>query len=207
MRLHFSAAATALTLALSACVSSGGLHPQGTLTAADTLQARRSLADLDSSPAAWPAADWWTGLGDAQLSALIAEALHDNPDLAAVDARARAAQAQAGLADAARLPSVNAGASVAGARSIPNFISAPVRSSGMPAPSVRASNPRVSRSHAHHAKPHAIAQDAAYANAVTPAVLAKNQPTTAMAIHPSGWPIQKMYRVCRMILRPRVAPR
>jgi NodT family efflux transporter outer membrane factor (OMF) lipoprotein len=116
MRLHFFAAATALTLALSACVSSGGLHPQGTLTAADTLQARRSLADLDSSPAAWPAADWWTGLGDAQLSALIAEALHDNPDLAAVDARARAAQAQAGLADAARLPSVSAGASVAGAR-------------------------------------------------------------------------------------------
>jgi len=46
MRLHSLAAATTLTLALSACVSSGGLQPQGSLTAADTLQARRSLAEL-----------------------------------------------------------------------------------------------------------------------------------------------------------------
>ena len=116
MRLHSLAAATTLTLALSACVSSGGLQPQGSLTAADTLQARRSLAELDTSPAAWPAADWWTELGDPQLSTLIGEALQDNPDLAVADARARAAQAQAGLADAARLPAVSAGASVVGAR-------------------------------------------------------------------------------------------
>ena len=32
MRLHLLAAATSLTLALSACVSSGGLHPDGTPT-------------------------------------------------------------------------------------------------------------------------------------------------------------------------------
>src|SRR6185437_16218310 len=56
------------------------------------------------------------GLGDPQLDALIGEALKDNPQLAVADARARAAQAEVGIADAARGPSVNAGASVAGAR-------------------------------------------------------------------------------------------
>ena len=114
MRLHRLAAAAALTLALAACASSGGLHPEGTPTDPSTLHAERSLAQL--SAAAWPAADWWTGLGDRQLDALIAEALQDNPGLGVADARARAAQAEAGLADAARGPSVNGGAALAGAR-------------------------------------------------------------------------------------------
>lgn len=114
MRLHQLAAAAALTLALAACASSGGLHPEGTPTDPSTLQAGRSLAHL--SAAAWPATDWWTGLGDRQLDALIAEALQDNPGLGVADARARAAQAEAGIADAARGPSVNGGAAVAGAR-------------------------------------------------------------------------------------------
>jgi len=114
MRLHRLAAAAALTLALAACASSGGLHPEGTPTDPSTLHAERSLGQL--SAAAWPAADWWTGLGDRQLDALIAEALQDNPGLGVADARARAAQAEAGLADAARGPSVSGGAALAGAR-------------------------------------------------------------------------------------------
>ncbi|PWK92472.1 efflux transporter outer membrane subunit [Fulvimonas soli] len=114
MRLHHIAVATALSLALAACASSGGLHPDGKPLDPAGLKAGRSLAGL--SPAAWPAEDWWTGLGDPQLDRLIAEALADNPSLAAADARARQAQAQAGAADAERGPTVNAGASVAGAR-------------------------------------------------------------------------------------------
>lgn len=119
MRLHLLAAATALTLALAGCASSGGLHPDGTPTDPSSLQAGRSLADV--SPAAWPAGDWWSGLGDPQLDALIAEALKNNPNLAVADARAREAQAVAGTADAARKPTLNAGASVSGAR-IPTTI-------------------------------------------------------------------------------------
>lgn len=115
MRLSFFTAAAALTLGLSACASSGGLHPQATLLDAGTLQAQRSLG-TSATATAWPAADWWTGLGDPQLSALIAEALRDNPDVAVAGARVRAAQAQAGLADAARKPGVTAAASVSGAR-------------------------------------------------------------------------------------------
>jgi NodT family efflux transporter outer membrane factor (OMF) lipoprotein len=114
MRLHLLAAATALTLALAGCASSGGLHPDGTPIDPSSLKADRSLANL--SAAAWPSTDWWTGLGDSQLDALIAEALKDNPGLGVADARARAAQAEAGIADAARKPSVNGGAAAAGAR-------------------------------------------------------------------------------------------
>ncbi|CAM0997158.1 NodT family efflux transporter outer membrane lipoprotein [Rhodanobacter sp. Root179] len=116
MRLHLLAAATALTLALAGCASSGGLQPDGTPIDAASLKAERSLARLDLTPAAWPAQDWWHALGDSQLDALIDEALHDNPGLGVADARARAAQAEAGRADAARKPSINAGASVSGAR-------------------------------------------------------------------------------------------
>ncbi len=115
MRLHSLAAVTTLALALSAC-SSSGLRPQGVLIDAGSLQAARSLTAIDTSAAHWPATDWWTGLGDAQLSALIGEALRDSPDLAMADARARNAQAQAGIADAARKPDVSGAASVSGAR-------------------------------------------------------------------------------------------
>ncbi len=116
MRLHLLAAATALTLALAGCASSGGLQPDGKPLDASTLKAGRSFAQLELSPAAWPAQDWWRALGDDQLDALIDEALHDNPGLGVADARARAAQAQAGAADAARRPTINASASVSGAR-------------------------------------------------------------------------------------------
>ena len=54
MRLQILAAATGLSLALAGCVSSGGLHPEGTLTEASSLKADRSLSGATLSPAAWP---------------------------------------------------------------------------------------------------------------------------------------------------------
>ena len=116
MRPHLLAATAVLTLALAACASSGGLHPDGTPTDPATLNSARSLAAVTDPGAAWPTADWWSALGDPRLDALIKEALKSNPGLAVADARARAAQAEAGIADAARRPSVNASASVSGAR-------------------------------------------------------------------------------------------
>lgn len=116
MRLHPFTLVTALTLALAGCASSGGLHPNGTLTDPSTLDSAHSLAGVTDPSAAWPRTDWWSGLGDPQLDALIKEALLNNPGLAVADARARAAQAEAGVADAARKPTLNVGASIAGAR-------------------------------------------------------------------------------------------
>jgi NodT family efflux transporter outer membrane factor (OMF) lipoprotein len=125
MRLHILATATALALVLAGCVSSGGLHPEATPTDPGSLHAERSLAGIAVSPAAWPATDWWTALGDSQLDGLIAEALKSNPDLAAADARARQASAQAGSADAARKPTLSAGASIAGAHLPESLIPSP----------------------------------------------------------------------------------
>jgi NodT family efflux transporter outer membrane factor (OMF) lipoprotein len=115
MRLHTLVAAVGAALILSGCVTSRGLDPQGQLTDPATLHADRSLAKAQVSPANWPAADWWTGLGDSQLGALIEEALKDNPDLASADARVRQAQAQSGAADASRDPTFGVGGGVAGA--------------------------------------------------------------------------------------------
>ncbi|WPP01459.1 efflux transporter outer membrane subunit [Pseudomonas sp. HR96] len=95
-------------LILAGCANTHGLHPGGPSLDAKTLQAGQSLSGINLSPAAWPRADWWTGLGDPQLDGLIREALRDSPDMAMAQARAHQASAQAYAADADRMPTVNA---------------------------------------------------------------------------------------------------
>lgn len=105
---RFSSLAIALggALLLAGCASSAGLAPQGPPRDAATLTAHRALSDAPLSPAAWPTERWWTALGDPQLDGLIEEALAGAPSVEAADARVRKALAQAGLADAARKPSL-----------------------------------------------------------------------------------------------------
>lgn len=107
-------AALASALFLAGCVSSRGLAPQLTAIDADTLAAARSLGGVSLSAADFPQADWWTAFADPQLDALMDEALRDSPTLAAADARARSARAQAGLADAQRNPTLATSARVSG---------------------------------------------------------------------------------------------
>ena len=64
----------------------------------------------EASLSVWPAADWWHGFGSAQLDELIAEAERNNDDLAGAVARVREADAQARIAGAPLLPSVDLGA-------------------------------------------------------------------------------------------------
>ena len=59
---------------------------------------------------AWPSLDWWKGFGSPQLNLLIEEALASNTDLAAA-ARIHQADAQARIAGAALLPSVDSNVS------------------------------------------------------------------------------------------------
>lgn len=112
-------------LALAGCASTHGLSPQVAAIDADGLASTRSLQVADPhagdphagdtlSQAAFPDPRWWTALGDPQLDALIHEALQDSPSLAAADARLRKAQAQAGLADAARQPTLGGSAQYTG---------------------------------------------------------------------------------------------
>jgi len=57
---------------------------------------------------AWPAADWWQGFGSAELNGLITTAQQANADLGAAVARVKEADAQARIAGAPLLPSIEA---------------------------------------------------------------------------------------------------
>ena len=107
------AATLAGALLVSGCAGTGGLQPASTPHDPAGYALTRSLAGAPLSDAAFPSRDWWRALGDPQLDTLIDEALRGTPSLAAADARVRKAQAQAGLADAARKPTVGGSAQYA----------------------------------------------------------------------------------------------
>jgi NodT family efflux transporter outer membrane factor (OMF) lipoprotein len=96
--------------ALAGCASDGGSRPQSKIAAADGLTAETALRTARLSPAAWPRQDWYMRYGDAQLDAMIQEALANNPGIRVVDARVRQAAAAAGIAASAQSPQLSAGA-------------------------------------------------------------------------------------------------
>jgi NodT family efflux transporter outer membrane factor (OMF) lipoprotein len=61
----------------------------------------------DNDAAVWPSSDWWHGFGSQKLDELIAEAQRSNDDLAVAMARVEEADAQARIAGAALLPSLD----------------------------------------------------------------------------------------------------
>jgi NodT family efflux transporter outer membrane factor (OMF) lipoprotein len=96
---------------LSGCASTRGLSTQASLRDANTLAADRTFAGASVSAAAWPRADWWKTFGDAQLDALMDEALAGSPTLGIAAARARKALAAVDVSHAPLLPKVNGGGS------------------------------------------------------------------------------------------------
>jgi len=108
-------AALAGTLAaalLAACASPGGLAPGSRTLDAAALDVQRSLDEARLSPGDWPRQDWWTGFGDPQLDALVADALAHSPSLREARARTERAAALAAAAGAALYPRVDAAADV-----------------------------------------------------------------------------------------------
>lgn len=113
------AAAAVGPFLLSACASVPQLGAKPEVRAPGSFAADQTLAaapGTTASTAAWPAADWWTVYGDAQLNALIAEGLQDSPDITVAATRLRSARALAEQAGASRLPSVNVEATAAEAK-------------------------------------------------------------------------------------------
>jgi NodT family efflux transporter outer membrane factor (OMF) lipoprotein len=88
-----------------------GVEPQASLRQPNGVAASRSLAGTPVSPAAWPTTDWWKAYGDAQLDALMDEALSTSPTLAVAAARTRKALAVADIDRAALSPRVDASGS------------------------------------------------------------------------------------------------
>ena len=103
------AAVLAVALGLTGCASFPALEQTRSPKPATGYQTANSFAAPDGT---WPAERWWEVYGDAQLTALIDEALRDAPDLAAASARVRQAEAFGKIAGAALLPQVGASASV-----------------------------------------------------------------------------------------------
>ncbi|MEO8536325.1 MAG: efflux transporter outer membrane subunit, partial [Betaproteobacteria bacterium] len=103
---HFLLAALAVTAWLTGCASTAGLGPRDAPRDANGLASSQTLGAV-STPAAWPATDWWTSLDDPQLDALVLEALAGSPSLEVAAARTRQALSAAGAADAARGPRID----------------------------------------------------------------------------------------------------
>ena len=98
--------AALLALALTGCATT---QPPDTALPALSVPAQWSPRHLVHVPDASPASlvQWWQGLGDAQLSALVEQALQANPSLAAAQAALRQARAQRDVTAAGLVPSLN----------------------------------------------------------------------------------------------------
>jgi NodT family efflux transporter outer membrane factor (OMF) lipoprotein len=71
---------------------------------------------------AWPQDQWWRTYGDAQLDALIGDALRDSPNLAVAQARLRQAGAMTQIAGATRMPELSGSASFNEAKQSYNYL-------------------------------------------------------------------------------------
>ena len=98
----------AIASALSACA---GLPHEGARPQIASAADYASSHSLAAPVGTWPAESWWESYGDAQLDALIREALAGAPDIAVAEARLRRAYAASQVADAARRPQASASAS------------------------------------------------------------------------------------------------
>lgn len=100
--------ASAATVTLASCLSSGGLARNSALDTAARLTTSRSLESTSISPESWPSEAWWTTFGDHQLDELERRALSGQPSLRLAAARVRQAEALVGVAGANRFPQVGA---------------------------------------------------------------------------------------------------
>jgi len=106
MNTRIACLAPLVVLLLAGCVERGGWQAAPQL-APQALSSERTLAGATVDATAWPADTWWRAYGDAQLDALVEQALAGSPSLEIAEARLRAAQGQAIAARAARLPSAS----------------------------------------------------------------------------------------------------
>jgi len=102
-RLAPRAAFSLVVIILAGC-SFSDLKPRAVLV--EPADSQQTLADspIPLSPAVWPSQRWWSSFKDAQLDALIEEALAGSPTLRAASARVHQAGAAQALAGAPLLP-------------------------------------------------------------------------------------------------------
>ncbi|MGA4212737.1 efflux transporter outer membrane subunit [Ralstonia nicotianae] len=107
-RLAFTLSAMCVAV-LAGCANYAGIHSDKRMAEPTSFITSQSLP---SEQGHWPAAGWAAQFGDAQLKALIDEALQDSPSLEMAHARVAAAAAASEGANANTLPQVSAGYSM-----------------------------------------------------------------------------------------------
>jgi len=90
---------------LSACANYAGISSDKQMAQPQTYATQQSIAPDNGH---WPAADWADQFGDAQLKALLTEALQGNPSIEQARARVAAAAAYSDTAKASTMPQVGA---------------------------------------------------------------------------------------------------
>ena len=96
----------ALSLAISGCIGTGGIAPQGHALNANTLATDEAIQDA-AQDAHWPTTQWWQAYGDPQLNRWVELATQNSPSLAMAAARVRQARALAGVAESAESLQIN----------------------------------------------------------------------------------------------------
>jgi NodT family efflux transporter outer membrane factor (OMF) lipoprotein len=99
----------ALFTLVSGCVGYRDINSKTELRKPDSFATQKTFAVAAGD---WPAQQWWQQFNDAQLNALIEEALAHNPSLDIAAARVRSAQAYTGNARAAEYPDINASGTI-----------------------------------------------------------------------------------------------
>jgi len=99
--------ALAAALLLAGCADMGGIAPHVQPRQASSL----GLAEPPSDASELQSTAWWRGFGDAQLTALVEQALQDNPSLGQAQARIEQAQALADATGATAGPQLSASTS------------------------------------------------------------------------------------------------
>ncbi|AZF35736.1 Tetrapartite efflux system, outer membrane factor lipoprotein FusA-like [Pseudomonas sp. R4-39-08] len=90
----------AFTLAISGCIGTAGIGPQGQSLNANELATDEAIQNA-ASDAHWPTARWWQAYGDPQLNRWVELATQNSPSMAMAAARVREARAMAGVAESA----------------------------------------------------------------------------------------------------------
>ncbi|KQQ36333.1 hypothetical protein ASF61_08435 [Duganella sp. Leaf126] len=90
-RLAIAAATTALAALLAGCAA---IPPESQVPARRDMASAGLAADIHLAREGWPQARWWTAYGDAQLNALIEQALRAGPTLEVAAARIGSARSE-----------------------------------------------------------------------------------------------------------------
>lgn len=96
----------ALTLAISGCIGTGRIGPQGQSLNVNQLATDEAIQSA-ASDAHWPSVQWWQAYGDHQLDRWVELATQGSPSLAMAAARVREARAMAGEVESAESLQIN----------------------------------------------------------------------------------------------------